>query len=204
MGELILKMLNRRTRFARVYTNRSLFQLFMLCVFPIHAWALLMGFRDFGWVAARTSVWDGLGLLSYSLTFALVESLGIFLILVILGFLIPHRLEADKRLTFLGTAFLVVAIWAIGGQVYSWMRYPLPTWYADLLIRTHHPFRYFWITVFSLAILSAGVPLLLLAKQNKFNTMMIEFFDRISTISSLYIFFDLVGIVIIVIRNLPG
>ncbi len=163
-----------------------------------------MGFRDFSWVAARTNVWDALGLLSYSLAFALVESMGIFLILVILGLLIPHWLDADKRLAFLGTAFLVVALWAIGGQVYSWMRYPLPTWFASLLIRTNHPFRYFWLTVFLLTTVSAALPLILIVRQNNFRSSMIEIFDRISTISSLYVFFDVLSIVIIAMRNLPS
>jgi len=173
----------------------------MLCAFPIHAWALLMGFRDFSWVALRTNVWDALGLLSYSVTFALVETFGIFLILVLVGFLIPNSLGIEKRLALLGTAFLIVAIWSIAGQVYSGMRYPLPIWFLEFLGRTGHPLRLLWGIVFLLTTFSVAVPLLLIARQDKFKNTVVEFFDRISTISALYVFLDLVGIVIIAIRN---
>ena len=194
-------MLNSHSFFTRAYTNKSLFQLFMLCVFPIHVWTLLMGFRDFSWVALRTNVWDALGLLSYSLAFALVETTGIFLVLVVCGFLIPNRIEAEKRLALIGTAFMVVAIWSIVGQVYSLMRYPIPGWFADFLNQTNHPFRFLWGTVFLLTTVSAIVPLAFITRQEKFKNMVIEIFDRISTLSSLYVFFDFVGIVIITIRN---
>lgn len=196
-------MLSNRTNFTRLYPASGLFQLFMFCAFPIHVWALLMAFRDFSWVALRTNVWDALGLLSYSLVFAMVESLGIFLILVIAGFLMPRQIEPEKRLAFLGMAFLVVAIWAIAGQVYSWLRYPLPAWYADLLIRSQHPFRYLWGTVFALTLVSAAVPLVLISRRAGFRKMLTTVFERVSMVSSLYVFFDVIGIIIIVIRNLP-
>jgi len=127
-----------------------------------------MGFRDFSWVALRTNVWDALGLLSYSLAFALVETTGIFLFLMVCGLLIPNRIEAEKRLALIGTAFLVVAMWSIGGQVYSWMRYALPVWLFDFLSRTHHPFRFLWGIVFSLVTVSVSVPLVLITRQEKF------------------------------------
>jgi hypothetical protein len=196
-------MLKNRSFFAQAYTRKSLFQLFMLCVFPIHAWALLMGFRDFSWVALRTNVWDALGLLSYSMAFALVETTGIFLILVVFGFLIPSRIDPEKRLALLGSAFLVVAIWAILGQIYSWMQYPLSGWLMNLLSRTHHPFRYLWSTVFLLVSISAILPLLSISRQEKLRRTIIEIFDRISTVSSLYVLLDIIGIVIIAIRNSP-
>jgi hypothetical protein len=174
----------------------------MLCVFPIHAWALLMGFRDFSWVALRTSVWDALGLLSYSSVFALLETTGIFLILVVCGFLIPNQIDLEKRLAFVGTSYLIIAIWAILGQLYSMLGYALPGWFINFLVSTDHPFRYLWGIVFLLVTVSVSAPLVLIARREKFRKMIVESFDRVSTVSSLYIFFDLIGIVIIVIRNL--
>ena len=160
-----------------------------------------MGFRDISWVALRTNVWDALGLLSYSMAFALVETTGIFLILVVFGFLIPSRIDPEKRLALLGSAFLLVAIWAILGQIYSWMQYPVPGWLMNLLSRTHHPFRYLWSTVLLLVSISAILPLLSISRQEKLRRTIIEIFDRISTVSSLYVLLDIVGIVIIAIRN---
>src|ERR1044071_1522291 len=131
-------MLKNRIFFAPAFTRKGIFQLFMLCVFPIHAWALFAGFRDFSWVAQRTNVWDALGLLSYSIVFALIETTGIFFIVLLCGFLIPNQIDIEKRLAFLGTSFLGVAFWAILGQVYSWLQYPLPGWLIDILHSTNH------------------------------------------------------------------
>jgi hypothetical protein len=194
-------MLKNHIFFPQAFTRKGLFQLFMVCVFPIHAWALLMGFRDFSWVAQRTDIWDAFGLLSYSMVFALVETTGIFFIILMCGFLMPNRIDREKRLALLGTAFLLVAFWAILGQVYSWMRTPLPGWLLLLLQQTNHPFRYLWGAVFLLVGTSAVLPLLLISKRENFKRTMIEIFDRISTVSALYIFFDILGIIIIVIRN---
>lgn len=194
-------MSNHSKFLRRAYTGKSLLQLFLVCVFPIHIWSLLMGFRDFSWVALRTNTWDALGLMAYSLVFAFLESTGVFLILVILGFFFPDRISIETKLAFLGTIFMVIAIWAILGQIYSGLRYPLPVWLANLLVQTQHPFRFFWLTIFALTLVSVTLPLLLIAKRDKFKSIVLEVFERISTVSFLYIFFDLISVVIITIRN---
>ena len=174
----------------------------MVCAFPIHAWALLMGFRDFSWVALRTNTWDAIGLLSYSSVFALLESAGVFLILVIIGFFISSRFTSEMRVALLGTSFLITVFWAIAGQVYSLFRYPLPGWMIEFLRQSNHPLRILWGTVFLLVTISAILPLVLIIRRNKFNNILMDMFDRISTVSFLYLFFDLASIVIITIRNI--
>ena len=195
-------MLNLRTSLTRAYNGQSVFLLFMVCAFPIHAWSLLMGFRDFSWVALRTNVWDAIGLLSYSSAFALLESLGVFLVLVIIGFFIPRRFGPEMRVALLGTSFLITVLWAIASQVYSLFRYPIPGWMIVFLQRSNHPLRILWGTVFLLVTISAILPLVLIIRRNKFNNILMDMFDRISTVSFLYLFFDLVSIVIITIRNI--
>ena len=196
-------MLNRLHFFARAYTRKGLFQLFMVCAFPIHIWAFFTAFRDFSWVAERTNVWDAIGLLSYAVVFALVETTGIFFIVALLGFLVPHRWDTDTRLALIGNLFLVVVVWSILGQVYSLLGYPLPKWVIDFLVSTNHPLRTLWGGVILFSAISAIVPTVLIIRSGKLKGMIIETFDRISLLSSVYVFFDLVGIVIIVIRNVP-
>ena len=174
----------------------------MVCAFPIHAWALLMGFRDFSWVALRTNTWDAIGLLSYSSVFALLESAGVFLVLVIIGFFIPSRVAPEMRVALLGTSFLITVLWAIAGQVYSLFRYPIPEWIVEFLRQSNHPLRILWGTVFLLVTISIALPLVFIIKPNKFRSILMDLFDRISTVSFLYLFFDFIGIVVITVRNL--
>ena len=126
------------------------------------------------------------------------------LLVVILGLVVPGKLGQEKRLALIGTAFLVLALWAIAGQAYSLMRYPTPGWMIDLLSRTNHPLRLLWGIVFLLTTISVTLPLVFIIRKEKFKSMVIEIFDRISTLSSLYVFFDLVGILIITVRNLQS
>ncbi len=194
--------MKRLSFLTRGYTKKSLYQLFMLCAFPIHVWAFLMAFRDFGWVAERTNVWDALGLLSYAMAFAMLESIGVFLIVVLLGLLVPSEWGADKRLALLGILFLIVCLWAILGQMYSIAGYPVPKWVVNFLVWTEHPLRMLWGGAFLLAVVSAALPALWILKREKAKGMIIDMFDRISLLSAIYVFFDLVGIIIIAIRNL--
>jgi hypothetical protein len=79
--------------------------------------------------------------------------------------------------------------------------YPLPKWGIDFLVNADHPLRILWGTVFLPLVISAIVPTVLVIRSGRVKGLVIETFDRISLLSSVYVFFDLVGIVIIAIRN---
>jgi len=194
-------MSNRYQFFTRAFTRKGLFQLFMVCAFPIHVWAIIMAFRDFSWVAERTNTWDAVGLFSYAVVFALVETLGVFLIMFLIGLFMPNGWDAEKRLALLGTLFLTLAVWAVLGQVYSMNGYSLPQWIVDFLVRSSHPFRFIWGGVFLSVGISVAVPVIFILRLEKGKKAVIEIFDRITMLSSLYILFDIAGIVVLVMRN---
>ena len=188
--------------FKRLYTIEGLFQLFMICAFPLHLWTLLMAFRDFAWVAARTYTWDAIGLVAYALTFTLAETLAVFLLVVLLGLLIPPAWRMKKRVALIGTLFLVVASWAILSQLYLLYKSPLPGWLLGLLTQTQHPLRVLWGAAFLLVAVSVVAPTFLIARFDNAKDKVIGVFERITVVSSLYVFLDLVGMVIVVIRNI--
>ncbi len=178
------------------YTKESLIQIFLVCAFPLHLWSLLMAFRDFSWVAARTYVWDAIGLVSYALAFALVESLGIFLIVLCLGLLVPTFWGTKKRTALISTFYLIVSFWAILAQLYSANGYALPEWFTAWMWTSGHPARIYWGMLIFLVSLSAALPIWLVIKKD---TQTI--FENIILLSALYIILDLAAIIIIVIRN---
>jgi len=195
-------MINRFRSFTRAYTRKGLYQLFMVCAFPIHVWAIIMAFRDFSWVAERTNVWDAIGLFSYAVVFALLETSGVFLIVFLIGLFLPNQWDVEKRLAILGTLFLVLAVWTILGQLYSMNGYPLPRWIFDFLIRSNHPFRWIWGGVFLPVLVSVFVPGVFMLRSGKGRRAVLEVFERISVLSSLYLLFDVAGIVVLVLRNI--
>ena len=120
----------------------DLITLFLIVAFPIHAWSIFMVLQDFQWVMERTvSIWDGIGYASYSLTFALFESVVIFIIVWLLSLLLPSQWKSNKIIAGMGTVMVSVSIWAILNQLYffysdSQMVKALPQLFIGLV----HPF----------------------------------------------------------------
>ncbi len=184
------------------YTFSSFFQLFLICVFPIHIWAILTALSDFSWVAERTKVWDAVGLISYALIYALMETIAVFTVICILGLFTPKRWEVERRALLLGTLFLVTSTWAILGQLYSFWGGTLPESLLDLLVRTGHPIRIVWGVVLPLIFLSAAIPSIAVVTRDRVKDVIASVFERISVLSAFYLLLDIVGIIIIFIRSI--
>ena len=92
------------------YSKSGLWSLFLICAFPLHIWTFILAFRDFSWVSERTNSWDAVGVVSYGLVFAFIESLMIFLIATLMGFLISQKWEEKQRITLLGTLVTIARL----------------------------------------------------------------------------------------------
>ena len=189
-------------------TLKSLFspafsaKLFLVCAFPLHVWTLLMAFRDFAWVAARTYPWDAVGLVAYALLVALLETLAAFLLVGLVGLILPRGWDLHKRLAMLGSMFWVVASWSILSKVYSAFGSPIPPRFLDFLSAVGHPLRILWGLAFALVAVSAGLPAWLILKRASAVQAISNIFDRITLLSGFYLILDLIGIIIIGIRNI--
>ena len=95
------------------YSRQGLWSLFLMCAFPLHVWALLLAFRDISWLTERTNAWDAIGVLSYGVMFALIESVFVFAVIVLLGLLVPASWSKDKRTGLLAVLVLILAAWGM-------------------------------------------------------------------------------------------
>ncbi|MFH1183814.1 MAG: hypothetical protein V1755_02095, partial [Chloroflexota bacterium] len=129
------------------YTRQGLWSLFLMCALPLHAWTLLLAFRDLSWLTDRTNAWDALGVLCYGLLFALVESALLFLITVLLGLLIPKRWEPDRRIALLAGFVLVLAAWAMLAQLFFLANVRLPDGMIAFLVHSGRPLRVIYGTL---------------------------------------------------------
>ena len=57
---------------------------------------------DISWVAERTNYWDAVGVAAYGLMFSLFESVLIWALMILMGFLLPKNWPESKRIVFLG------------------------------------------------------------------------------------------------------
>jgi len=184
------------------YTRQGLWSLFLMCALPLHAWTLILAFRDMGWLTERTNAWDAIGVLSYGLLLALIESALVFLAAALLGLLVPRRWEPERRIALLGVFALVLAVWAMLSQLFFLVEARVPEWALDVLVRSPRPL---WVIYGTLLVFVGGslaLPAWALLRPGGGLRFVNSIMERLSLLAMLYLVFDAAAIAIVVIRNL--
>jgi hypothetical protein len=176
--------------------------LFLVCAFPIHVWAIILFFRDISWLSERTNLWDAIGVGAYALVFAFTESVFIFLVFSLLGLLFtPKQWEVEKRVSFLSLLILILSAWGMIGQLLFLWNISLPEFALRFLAESGHPLRIMYAVSLAVVVPTVGLPVYLFLKSEKMLRSLQEFGERLSMLTMLYLFFDLAGLAIIIIRN---
>jgi hypothetical protein len=168
--------------FKRRFTNQGLAQIFVYCAFPIHVWALLNMFKDVpSWVLYMPSG-DVVGSIAYVLSFALFETLLILLVVLAVGFIIPKRWVVEKYVPLVSALLVELTIMAIVFQ---------------RSIIEHLPKRNL---VIGFALILAASTLLVL-RFPKVGSALSWVAERLLVLSFIYIFFDVLGVLVVILRN---
>ena len=184
------------------YTRGGLWSLFLMCALPQHAWTLVMAFRDLAWLTDRTNSWDAIGVLCYGLLFALVESLLLFIIVALLGLLLPPRWEPERRIALLGIFALVLSAWAMLAQLFFLTNVQLSQGMIAFLVASEHPL---WVIYGVLLVLVSAtflLPAWAIARPGGGSRVAAAAIDRLGLLAMFYLVFDVAALVIVVIRNL--
>lgn len=184
------------------FSARGLWLLFLVIAFPIHVWAFIMFFYDFDWIARRTIPWDAVSVGAYALVIALVESLAIFLAAVLLSFLLPRRWSETQRLVLIGSLAVLVSLWGILGQLYFVLDLSVPPVLMRVMAGNAHPFRIVYGAFLVVAVLSILLPVYGVMRSEKFTAGMRGIFERLALLTSFYLVLDVVGLFIVIGRNL--
>ena len=184
------------------YSKQGLWSLFLICAFPLHAWTIVLAFRDFSWVSERTNSWDAIGVVSYGLIFAFVESVVVFLVAVLLGFLISKTWGEDLRIALLSSLVLVASLWAMGSYLFFMLQVSISGELFDFLVSLAHPLRFLYVVSLAAVSLTVALPTYLILRSEKVLQGMRGLFERLSLLTLFYLFFDLVGLVIVIVRNI--
>lgn len=184
------------------YTKAGLWQLFVAAATPLHLWAIILILMDISWVAERTNYWDAVGVAAYGLMFALLESLLIWGVLVLLGFILPKAWPESKRITLLGILIVSTTLWAILGQLYFLLELSVPSGLISFLAAQAHPLWFLYGGLLFIVSLTIFPVAYFAVFSEKFQRGFIGLIERLSTLMGLYIFLDVAGILIVLIRNL--
>lgn len=140
-------------------------------------------FRDVpSWVLYLRG-WEVVGMVAYALSFALFETLLVFLIIILVGLVVPNRWVVDRYIPLASLWLVELAIMAIVFQHH--------------IIR-HLPKRNLVIAFGLILAVSSLIPIRFPKVGNFFRWVS----DRLVILSFIYIFFDVLGLVVVILRNL--
>jgi hypothetical protein len=184
------------------YTRQGLWSLFLMCALPLHAWTLVLAFRDLSWLTDRTNAWDAVGVLCYGLLFALVESVLLFIVTAVLGLIIPRRWEPDRRIAVLSALALILTLWAMLEQLFFLASVRVPDAVIDLLVRSGHPLRIIYPAILAVVGATFLLPVWAIWRTSRGARVMGVLIDRLGLLAMFYLVFDAAALVIVIIRNI--
>ena len=177
-------------------------QFFLVIVFPIHFWALILWFQEFDATTEALNSWAAVGEGGYFLAFALFESGVIFLFLTALLLLLPKNWKQEKVFTIAATLYLITAGWFILEQARFLEVMPEENWLiARLLLASPQTTTGLFLGLIFLV--SIILPVYFLIKNQTLRKGMDALIERLNLLSMMYLGLDVVGFVIIIIRNIP-
>ena len=184
------------------YSKQGLWSLFLVCAFPLHLWTIILAFRDFSWVSERTNSWDAVGVLSYGLIFAFIESVVVFLVIVLLGFLVSKKWNEDRRTALLCNLVFIASLWAMVIYLYFILQMSVSWQIINFLAGSKHPLRFLYAISLAFVGVSVALPTYYVLRSDKFVRFLRGLFERLSLLTQFYLVFDFIGLVIVVIRNI--
>jgi hypothetical protein len=168
--------------FKRRFTPRGLTQIFVYCAFPVHVWVLVNMFRDVpSWVLYMPGS-EIVGMVGYTLSFALFETLFALVLAIMIGMVIPKRWVVDKYIPMISLWLVELAVMAVVFQHYI---------IAYLAKRTI-------VMVFAGILVVSS---LILLRFPKIGDLFRWIADRLVLLSFIYIFFDVLGVLVVILRN---
>ena len=163
--------------------------IYAACAFPIFIWTIpqIIGYAS-QWLL-RLSLWDTLGVMAYLLANAVVESLLVFLVVMVLALILPVRVY-DKVLVPLAAAFATIT-----------------TIFVIVLIMTQERALLYGslnMTFVSLAVylVVLGLAYLVIRRNKRVATLINGLIDRLVPLVALYVFFGVLGVALVAMRNL--
>lgn len=202
---MLRKPLSRSIENYLGFAAKELYQLFCAVLFPIHVWAFYQVFQDVEWISRRTSPWDSLGVGGYTLSFALFESLLVFLAVLLISQLIPRKWDTAKRLSIAAALYFMTVIWAILIQVEAIVETTIRASIAKFLVSTGRPIWYGAWVLMALAVvlyLIIAAPTWVIIRKEKASRVFAGFLDKLAVLSSLYLVMDATGVLLVIYRNI--
>jgi hypothetical protein len=171
----------------RLPSRHDISYAYLAGLFPIQAWALFNSLNEAPAWSLKFNVWDLIGVFSYIEAFVLLESVVVFVPLLVLAALLPARWF---RCSFVASCTAIVYVsagWFILAHIHDFT-------VRDWTLRQFLP----WFVAF---LFSQGLILVLIRNSRRLESMIVSVVDRVAVLSILYLSMTLVAVFIVLIRN---
>jgi len=171
----------------RLPSRHDISYAYLAGLFPIQAWALYNSLHEAPAWSLKFSLWDLIGVFSYIEAFVLLESIIVFLPLLLLAALLPARWFRSRFVASCTAIVYVSAGWFILAHIHD---YTVREWSLRQLLP--------WFAAF---LLSQGLILVLICNSRRLESVIVSVVDRVAVLSIVYLSMTLAGVFIVLIRN---
>ncbi len=173
--------------FKQRFTAYEIFQVFVVCSFTVHVWSVYNLLKEAPAWMLRMSAGELTATIAYVLAFTLFESVVVCLGIVLLGVLLPSRWLRSKLAT-LASVVLYLAILG-SGVAYKLGARP-ETWAGKEFVFAG-----------SLFVAASAAAYLFVLRFPGLERKILAIVDRVSVLTLAYVFFDLIAVLVVIIRN---
>jgi hypothetical protein len=166
------------------FSKDDFIYIFTACAIPIHIWGILNLFIDIpSWLLNYNFI-EIIAGVAYTLVFSLVETSLVFIGVVTFRVLLPKRWAADWFVSF---SILMVLELNITALLFQYFTVQGLYYKTELLVASA---------------VSIGLTVLLVSKINRLNNLVRLIASRFTILAYVYVFFDIVGLIIVIVRNI--
>lgn len=184
------------------FSKQSAITLFLVASFPINFWAIIVWFRNFGSVAEENGTWDAIGVGAYLLLFALLESVVIFLVLLLISMLVAIKLGQQKTLAQVSVLYLALTLALMLEQTRALIELPREGFLLRSLNSIINALSSSPVVILVIAAVLGVASIAAIHRNERVRAGVMTAIEKVVLLSGIYLFLDVVAIIIVVIRNL--
>ena len=169
--------------FKQRFASQEITQIFVYCAFPIHVWTIINMLRDVPSWAIYMRSGELISAVAYTLSFALFETLTVFLLVILIGLIVPKHWIKDKFVPMSSVLLIELALMAIVLQFF---------------IKSYLPKRILLLSYTAII----GLSIIVVPKFPKIKVLVSSLAKRLSLLTFIYIFTDIIGLLIVIARNI--
>lgn len=170
---------------------RDLLLVFLVSSFPVAIWSWIIFLYDLPSFLLSLRASQIINTFSYLQAIVLFESALLFVLVTLLAILLPRRLFLSNYIPQAALLIFALTFWAIGIHLYS----------ARIAgnIASNLPAGYIWAALWAAVFLGLST---LARYRKRWNTLILAFVDRLSLVAGVYLFFPLISLPYVLIRNI--